>query len=400
MIVIYASSHGWGHAARLAPIIDQLFEYKIEVVTSTPSWFLRDSMKLKRKHDLVIRNLVTDPGAVQNDPFNIDVEESCKRLKEHFEKIDELLDREISYLNSKNDKVRLVISDISSFGQLVAEALKVPSVCVATFDWKFVYKNYLDENDELNNIIKRITDISGKFDYCLVPGTICEPLDIGKKKVYFNWLSRKPVSSRTSMREKLGLSIHQDSVLLSFGGHELKKINPKIWQEFSQFQFFLLMPDPIPEPPSTNVKFLSSREWSKHHTDIVNTVDVVFGKTGYGLISEVVCCKKPYLNVERKNNPEGSVLEEFVRTVVPTRNITADDFYSGRWHSLFELVEESCNESDYKHVEVDGEVHIANWIRDLLNDPKPSLKTKESNMIVLSSFIVLIMVVLSLLFRK
>lgn len=370
-IIIYASSHGWGHNARLIPIIDQLWEYPIEVVSTAPEWFIKTSLKHWRKKPIIVRPIKTDPGCTQIDPFTINEEVSIKNWIDIWESKDKLLADELKYLRS-GAPVRLIISDISYFGQLVAENLKVPSICIATFDWEFVYKNLLPKNEKLKQIITAVDEISKRFDYCLVPGTMCAPLCIGKQQISFHWLSRKPTIPSTEMRQKLNLNLYMDSVLLSFGGHTLNKIPSYIWSQYGNIQFFVLMGEnEITKEPAENVHFLPNEKWSRMHTDLVRTVDCVFGKVGYGLCSEVTHCKKPFLNVASNWNPESKVLERFMETTVPMRTITEEQFLSGEWEPLLELIEAERDPDRYVDVQVDGEVQIAEWIRNLLGDKKP-----------------------------
>lgn len=390
MIVVYASSHGWGHNVRISAIIDQLWNYSVEFVTTCPHYLIESSLRKKRVKPIVFRNLLTDPGCVQNGPFNIDIEKTVEIWKKTREEEEGKVNDEVEYLRKKGN-IRMIISDISYFGQLVAEKLSVPSVCVATFDWEFIYKDYLGNNSELNDIISHVMDVSRRFDYCLVPGTICKPLKIGKKQMYFHWSSRKPLMPKSEMRKKLGLDLYQDSILLSFGGHTLKIVNKSVWEKFENYQFFVLVPQKdLIEPPAPNVHLLSCEEWSKYHADLVNTVDIVFGKLGYGLVSEVINSKTSFLSVERNGNPEYNILRDQVKIIVPFEEIKEEDYLNGNWYALNRLIEINRESGEYSDVPVDGEVKIADQIRNILGDRKPldiNLRKYAIHILILSIII-------------
>ena len=397
-IIIYASSHGWGHNARLIPIIDQLWEYNIEICSTAPEWFIETSLTHKRRVPIKVRNIKTDPGCVQSDPFNIDVEKTIESWKEVFGQREKLLSDELEYLKD-GEKVVLIISDISYFGALVGEALNVPSLCVATFDWAFVYQNVMKEHEDLAEIIEKVQELSKKFDYCLVPGTECEPLNIGKQKIKFHWLSRKPRIDKTDMRKKLGLNLYQDSVLLSFGGHTLNKIDPRIWKKYEDLEFFVILPEnECGNEPAENVHYLNNKEWSKYHTDLVNTVDIVFGKVGYGLCSEVTNCGTSMLIVDSNWNPESEILKNFMKTTVCTEVITPEQFTTGKWDVISQLIEKQREPDSYTFFNVDGEVQIASWIRSKLGDKKPKEPSSLSiNWIVIA---VIVLIIAFLVMRK
>lgn len=371
MIVVYASSHGWGHSTRLIPIINELWEYKVDIASTAPEWLFTSSLTIKRKYPLTVRNFKTDVGCVQSDPFTMDLNQTISDYKAIFNNEDTMLENELIYLN-KNGPVRLVISDISWFGQVVADALHVPSICIATFDWPFIYQHITPKYPELKEIVEKIEKISENFDYCLVPGSICKPLNISKAQIQFNWLSRKPHFTEEEMKEQLQVAFHCETVLLSFGGHMVHELPKGIWKKYSFLEFFILVAEnDVRSPPASNVHFLSNRIWSGHHTDLVNSVDVVMGKLGYGLVSEVLHCKTKFLIVQRIGNPECEVLTPLVKSVVPVKEITPEQFAAGDWDALDDLLSIERIPGRFKDVPTDGEIQIAKWIRNFLGDKEP-----------------------------
>lgn len=372
MILIYCSSHGWGHCARMLPIIDQLYEYKIEVVTTAPEWLFTTSMTNKRRYPLIIREFKTDPGCVQSDPFRMDIPKTIAAFKEVFNNYDSMLNNEVAYLKTKKDKIRLIISDISCFGQLVAERLNVLAICVSTFDWPFIYQNVRHVDPEFSGILDQIEQINRRFAYCLIPGTVCKPLLMGKEQIQLNWCSRKPRLERAEVLERLGFSLDVDMVLMTFGGHLTNSLPTECWKKYNDFEFLVLVPDAKVNdpPPADNVHFLSDKQWSGFHTDLVNTVDVVVGKLGYGTCSEILHCKKPFLCVKRIGNPECSFLTPVMKSSVPMFEITPEQFLIGDWDALSDLVNMKRN-NQYVDIETNGEKQIAQWVRYILNDTEP-----------------------------
>ena len=237
-------------------------------------------------------------------------------------------------------------------------------------------------------MIDRVMQISARFDYCFLTGGVCRPIAIGKKQIEFNWASRKPHVSRPDMREKLGLHLILDSVLLSFGGFRIKNLPQEAWKRFENYEFFVLLPkEECSDPPAKNVHFLPSEEWTQFHVDLVDTVDVVIGKCGYGLCSEILHCKKPFLAVDRKGNPETAVLKKIMKKSVPYREISEEQFFNGEWFYLNDLVEMRFNELDYENCVVDGEKQMASYIRKILGDKEPTNFHIEPTYIAIFVFI-------------
>jgi len=138
VIVCYASEGGWGDSVRLVPIIDALFNYRVDLVTTAPERLVRLSLTRFRWRRLTIRHLETDPGRVHSDPFSTDAGKTVAAWRRTLAGVNELVSAEVALLRRRGT-VRLVISDISFIGRLVAERLGVPAVCVATADWEFAH---------------------------------------------------------------------------------------------------------------------------------------------------------------------------------------------------------------------------------------------------------------------
>jgi hypothetical protein len=368
MIVVYTTSHDWAHTIRVIPILNELFNYRIEIVTTVPEYIIRSGLTKFRYRRVNVRAANTEPGFLQSDAFTIDLPRTVLAWKEALASEQDRLAAEVARLRSQ--KVRLVISDISYFGQLVAESLKVPSICVATFDWPFIFRGHLSENEELNSILDHVSAITARFDCCMVPGVACEPLSIGREKMAFDWVCRKPQMTRTAMRQKLNLSIYQDAILLSFAAHEIKEIPVGIWTRFNEIEFFVIIQsDQIWSPLPPNLHLLRSEEWSKWHVDVVNTVDIVIGKLGYGLVSEVLHCKTKFLAVCQEGNPEYEILMKALKPVVPYREITREQFVNGDWYVIRELIEIERRPDEFVDCPTAGEVSIARSIMKMLGDP-------------------------------
>jgi UDP:flavonoid glycosyltransferase YjiC (YdhE family) len=70
-IAYFISSHGFGHAARAAAVMQVIAEYdssvQFEIFTATPSWFFQDSLSTHFNY----HHLLTDFGLAQKMPFQI-----------------------------------------------------------------------------------------------------------------------------------------------------------------------------------------------------------------------------------------------------------------------------------------------------------------------------------------
>ena len=110
-IAYFISPHGYGHAARAAAVMEAIRELDptvaLDVFTSVPRWFFRDSLS----GDFEYHDLLTDIGMVQRTPMEADLPETLRRLNR-------FLPFRQSRLTDLADRLRkkgctLVVSDIS-----------------------------------------------------------------------------------------------------------------------------------------------------------------------------------------------------------------------------------------------------------------------------------------------
>jgi hypothetical protein len=397
MIVVYASDDNC-HTIRVLPILNELFNYRIEMVTVVPESVVRSGITKFKYRRLTVRNQSTDPGCIQCTPFTVDIPGTVSSWNHTFATEKDRVDREVRRLRSQN--VRLIISDISYFGQIVAEQLRIPSICVASYDWPFIFRAFRSDDPDLASIIDRLSQISSRFDYCVIPGVQCDSLTIGKECLSFDWVSWKPRMSRTSVRDRLKLSIYQAAVLLNLGIDSVKQISDKIWNLFHEIDFFLIVPkDRLWTPTSVNLNLLAGEEWSKFHVDIVNAVDIVFGKLEYVSVSEALNCKTRFIAVEAIASPECAMLRKALVPVVPYREITYNQFVAGDWYCINELLDVERRPDKFQECRTAGEVEIARWIRRLLGDSEPKYYDPRPVVRVLPYFIAIFAILLYLLKR-
>jgi len=123
-------------------------------------------------------------------------------------------------------------------------------------------------------------------------------------------------------------------------------------------------------PPAPNVHWIACKEWAHAGADIVNTVDIVFGRLGYDLVAEALHCRRSVLAVA-SDGPEDAALLAEPRRVVPCADITGEQFAAGEWYKLGDIVGVERVPGEYGECATDGSAAIAAWIRTFLGDGTP-----------------------------
>ena len=117
-IAYFISSHGFGHAARSAAVMQAIAEYdpsiQFEIFTAVPAWFFQDSLSAPFNY----HHLLTDFGLAQKTPFESDLGDTLRNLNAFYPITQPRL-AEISETIRQFD-CRLIICDIAPMGLLVA----------------------------------------------------------------------------------------------------------------------------------------------------------------------------------------------------------------------------------------------------------------------------------------
>ena len=170
-IAYFISSHGFGHAARAAGVMEAISRIdssiRFEIFTSIPSWFFQDNLCGLFNYHL----LLTDLGLVQKTPFEEDFSETLRRLNQ-------LLPYDDSIITNISQKLKiltckLVICDIAPMGHLIAKKARIPSVLVENFTWDWIYEGYPDQDASIHAHIAYLRELFNSADVHIQTEPVC-----------------------------------------------------------------------------------------------------------------------------------------------------------------------------------------------------------------------------------
>lgn len=152
-IAYYISDYGYGHAARSIAVIRELLnvnkELQIIVCHSFGIQFVKKSILSDR---VSFREINTDIGYfLRKGSIFPDAEKLCNEYKDFIAEWQQKIEREEQFL--QDNKVDLVISDISPLPFEAASNLGITSVGVSNFTWYTAYQGLVKEAEL--NIFKR-----------------------------------------------------------------------------------------------------------------------------------------------------------------------------------------------------------------------------------------------------
>lgn len=323
-IAYFISSHGFGHAARAAAVMQATAAYhpevQFEVFTTVPSWFFQDSLSIPFKH----HHLLTDFGLAQEAPFQADLGDTLDRLEEFYPISPGRLD-EISETIQQLE-CRLIICDIAPIGLLIAKHIGIPSMLVENFTWDWIYRQYSKVNGGINKYINYLKPIFESADYHVQTKPICSPKS---PDLITGPVSRKPRTTRDQIRRRLGLLPDRNMILITTGGiPQPYDFLPRL-EELSEFTF--VMPGAGPAFDKRNNLIILPHRSDYYHPDLVIASDAVIGKVGYSTLAEVYYAGVPFGYVARANYNESGPMVSFIKQQMPGFAVEESAFFTGEW---------------------------------------------------------------------
>ena len=292
----YVDSHGFGHATRSMALAEALpATWEIVFKTNAPEWLFQK--ELPRSYTRVPSSLDIHP--VHSTSYRIDPERTLRKALEKIQNIDFLVRNEVTWL--KEARIDLVISDITPVAIQTARAAGIPGFGVSNFTWDWIFEPLFDGVDD-QGVVKTLRQMMAMattnfrlpfsspdtFPY----GSLDSPL-----------LVRSTRKTRDEARRHYGFAEKIPYVLITFGGIEGPVKDMSRLRDFQPLHFLYSAKGPECAPPNrqglfrhpeiTNLWIL--RRDDLYHPDLVNAVDCVVTKPGYGILSECMATATPIL---------------------------------------------------------------------------------------------------------
>ena len=194
---------------------------------------------------------------------------------------------------------------------------------MANFLWDWIYADYATRIPQFSAISQRFTQIYSKATMILRT-PLSGGMDACANMKDIPLIAPSPKKSRESARAELGFSMDERLALVSLGGIGSERFFARLGERITKFKLMTLGRG---EGQSGNmIRF----DWMKtSHGDLLTAADVVVGKLGYGLCSELIAQRRPLLYTQRSDFVEYGVLNEGLRKYVAVDTVPPDEFFEG-----------------------------------------------------------------------
>lgn len=351
-VLVILSSHGFGHVAMTAPIINALHQrhpqIKITLRTTAPRWFLEHCYHTP--FDLIEESC--DIGMLMHDAFNIDLSATAEAYRQLHSDWPNAIAKETQRLQQINPD--LILSNIAYLPFMAAKKLGIPSVAFCCLNWADIYSHYYADN-ESQLIHQQILSAYHQANLFLRP-TPTMPMDaINSQQV--GLVASCGKDRRQQISQHLGLKQNTRYALVSLGGISTH-INNQDWPKIERLHYL------VPNENISERDDISTLESAQiNFNDALKSAAVFITKPGYGSFSEAACSGTPVLYAAR-NWPEQPYLTQWLKQHLPCQEISEQQLNQGDFQqSLLALL----SSSRPKPVAATGITDALDKIRNLMN---------------------------------
>jgi len=326
------SGHGFGHAAQVVPVLNELRKRiphcRVLLRTTVPRKFF--AHRLVVPWELSVQE--QDVGCVQHDPLTIDVTATWRAYQQFYDSFESRVCEECEAL--KQHGPDLVLSNISYLALEAGRRVGVPTIALGSLSWDQVLQGFVNPQDPTHGqLITHIQDIYKRTEFAIrmAPSLSMDSFprhyDVG------------PIVNHTATNQEVGQkTIPKDSadpvVLVALGGVPLSSLPFERLNQFSSYRFLLDV------PLSTRyARVKSTHDGSRNFTDLFAEANIIVSKPGYGTVVEAVAAQKPLVYVRRYNFPDEGPLVEYLHRYGRAVEMTKADFDSGMWCEALEAVQ-------------------------------------------------------------
>ncbi|WP_447971732.1 hypothetical protein [Nitrospira sp. M1] len=326
------SGHGFGHAAQLVPILNELGrrnpQMRVLLRTSIPAAFFQETLSVPWE----LSYSQQDIGCVQNGPLHIDIEKTWNAYQEFHENWKTRVKDEVVAM--RQAKPALVLSNISHLSIASGVEAGYPTSAFGSLSWDQVLDEYrVPGCSEHIAIIEQIRHGYQGVNMMIRPypgirmTAFPDVIDVGPVLL-------PRVEPQPAIRHELKIDSRERLVLIAFGGIPLSSLPLKQLEAVHGYRFLVsgaLDCRGYARIGSTSAVGLPFRQ-------ILAEADIVVTKPGYATIVEAVRLGLPTVYVRRYNFADEQPLVDFAHRYGRAAELGVNEFESGQWEKTLEHV--------------------------------------------------------------
>lgn len=313
------SSHGLGHLAQTAPILNELVgrlpQLRLTVRSGLPEAKLRE-----RVHgEFTYLAGSSDFGYVMHDAIRVDYQATALAYREQHADWAQRVSAEAALIATLAPD--LVLTDVAYLPLAGAARAGVASLSMCSLNWAELFAHFFGKEDWATPIHRQMLSAyrSAECFLRLTPAMAMDDLPRRRAIAPVATLGR-----RVALHQRLGCAPGDKIVLVAFGGFDTD-LAPARWPRSAGLRWL------IPQSwPVTRDDMSAFEPLGLPFADLLHSVDAVLTKPGYGTFTEAACNGTPVLYLRRDDWPEQDCLIDWLETNARCAPIGFDELASER----------------------------------------------------------------------
>ena len=328
------SSHGYGHAAQLVPVLNALgrriADLRVVLRTTVPREFFAGRLEMPWE----MSPAEQDIGCIQRGPLSIDVAATWNAYQTFHADWSTRVAKEAQAIRSRQPS--LILANISHLAVAAGEAAGVPVAGLCSLSWDQILEPLLAADPEQRpaqiSILEVIRRAYALADVMIRPAPGL-PMPAFKDVRDVPPILQAVVPEPHALRSALGASVGEPIVLVGFGGVALESFPVDRLNDMAPYRFLVdrhngVVHDRVRSVDSVSIPFGT----------LLASADIVLTKPGYSTVVEAVAHRRPVVYVRRYNFADEQPLVDYLHQYGTAVELSHEDFIHGRWqHALSQV---------------------------------------------------------------
>jgi hypothetical protein len=302
-LLVEISSHGFGHLAQVAPVLQTLRRDQSEIRITVRSLLPENLLKARIGGPVDAIRANTDVGMHMASVLDVDVAQSARAYK-HFHR-----DWEISLAREETALATLapdlVFCDVPYLPLMAAAGAGIPAIAMCSLHWGDIYRHYCGGRPEAAGIHGAILEAYRSARLFLQPQPHMPMPDLDHRQP-IGPVALLGVNRRREIDQLMGLRGPERLVLVGLGG-VTTRFPVESWPALDNVRW--LVPA---DWGTTRQDFSPIETLEMAFVDLLCSVDLLITKPGYGAFVEAACHGIPVLYIRREDWPETPYLTDWL----------------------------------------------------------------------------------------
>ncbi len=314
------SSHGLGHLAQSAPVLNALRRVLPGLRLTVASMLSAERLRARIDGEFDIEARALDVGFEMHDAFRVARSASAGAYRAFHANWEQRLAETRAWL--VREQPDLVLANVAYLPLAAAAHLGIPAFGMSSLNWADLVADVFAGDTWMPSIHAQILDAyrSATAFIKLTPGMAMPDLPNGR---WAGPVARLGMRRHDELRARCGATRGDRIVLVAFGGIDAR-LRMEAWSFPPAMHWLVPGAWQVQHP---QVSAIEAMGWD--FSDLIASVDAVIGKPGYGTFVEAACNATPMLYATRPGWPEQDALIPWLHRHARAREVAAAALHRG-----------------------------------------------------------------------